>query len=198
MKIFTRLNLLVLALLLLVVACGPQTHEFGGLSFENPQVAPDFTLTGVNNQSVSLSDFRGQYVFIYFGYTFCPDLCPDTLAKLARVRKELGNKGDQMQVIMISVDPARDTPDKLAEYVGHFDESFVGLTGSDEELDATGAAYGLYYDRHDGTPATGYLIDHTARTYLLDPDGRIIVAYPHEAPDDAIEADMRWLLKQNG
>ena len=120
------------------------------------------------------------------------------MAKLARVRKELGNKGEQMQVIMISVDPARDTPDKLAEYVGHFDDSFVGLTGSDEELDATGAAYGLYYDRHDGTPATGYLIDHTARTYLLDPDGRIIVAYPHEALDDAIEADMRWLLKQNG
>lgn len=197
MKIFSRLNLLLLGLLILVAACGPQTHEFGGLTFDDPEAAPDFTLSAANDQSVSLSDFRGQYVFIYFGYTFCPDLCPDTLAKLARVRKQLGEQGEQMQVIMISVDPDRDTPDKLAEYVSHFDGSFVGLTGSDAEIDATGAAYGLFYQRHEGTAATGYLIDHTARTYLLDPDGRIIVAYPHEATDDAIEADMRWLLDQN-
>jgi len=193
MKRFYRPIGILLCLLLLSTACS-QTHEFGGAVYEEPQTVPDFTLAAANEQTVSLSDFRGQYVFIYFGYTFCPDLCPDTLAKLARVHKQLGDEAGQMQVVMISVDPERDTPEKLAEYVAAFDDSFVGLTGSPTEIDAAGAAFGLYYEKHEGTAATGYLIDHTARTYLLDPNGRILVAYPYDATDDAIEADLRYLL----
>jgi len=194
MKRFSRLIGILLCLLLLTPACSRQAHEFGGAVYEEPQAVPDFTLSAANGQSVSLSDFRGQYVFIYFGYTFCPDLCPDTLAKLARVHQQLGDEAGQVQVVMISVDPERDTPERLAEYVAAFDDSFVGLTGSPAEIDAAGAAFGLYYEKHEGTAATGYLIDHTARTYLLDPDGRILVAYPYDATDDAIEADLHYLL----
>ena len=188
-----RFTLLMMGLLFLV-ACGQQTHEFGGLTFDEPQTVPDFTLEAANEQAVSLSDFRGRYVFVYFGYTYCPDLCPDTLAKLARVRQELGDQADQVQVVMISVDPERDTPETLAEYVGHFDDSFVGLTGSPAAIDAAGAPFGLFYEKHDGTVSSGYLIDHTARVFLLDRDGRILIAYPFDAPDEAITADLRWLL----
>ncbi|MBK8985482.1 MAG: SCO family protein [Chloroflexi bacterium] len=190
-----RISLLILGLLFLA-ACRPQPHEFGGLLFEDAQPVPDFSLAAANKQSISLSDYRGQFVFVYFGYTYCPDLCPDTLAKLARVRRQLGDQADQMQVIMISVDPERDTPDKLAEYVEHFSDSFIGLTGSPAEVDAAGAPFGLFYQKHDGTAASGYLVDHTARTYLLDRDGRILIAYPHDAPDTAITADLRYLLAQ--
>ena len=193
MKRFSRL-IGILLCLLLTTACSRQAHEFGGAVYVEPQAVPNFILSAANGQSVSLSDFRGQYVFIYFGYTFCPDLCPDTLAKLARVHQQLGDEAGQVQVVMISVDPERDTPERLAEYVAAFDDSFVGLTGSPAEIDAAGAAFGLYYEKHEGTAATGYLIDHTARTYLLDPDGRILVAYPYDATDDAIEADLHYLL----
>lgn len=190
-------SLLLLPLLALIISCtAPATHEFGGLVFETPQPAPDFTLTAAEGQQVSLSDYEGKYIFIYFGYTFCPDVCPITLGKLASVQADLGEQGDQMQVLMVSVDPERDTPEKLAEYVGHFDERFVGLTGSPEEIDAAGSAFGLFYQKHEGSAASGYLVDHTARTFLVSPDREIIVAYPQDASSEAVLADMQWLLAQ--
>jgi protein SCO1/2 len=190
-------SLLLLPFLTLIIGCTtPATHEFGGLVFPTPQPAPDFTLTAAEGQQVSLSDYEGKYVFIYFGYTFCPDVCPITLGKLASVQADLGEQGDQMQVLMVSVDPERDTPEILAEYVGHFDERFVGLTGSPEEIDAAGSAFGLYYQKHEGSAASGYLVDHTARTFLLNPDREIIAAYPQDASSEAVLADMQWLLAQ--
>ncbi len=189
-------SLLLLPFLTIIIGCtASATHEFGGLVFPTPQPAPDFTLTAADGQ-VSLSDYEGKYVFIYFGYTFCPDICPITLGKLASVQADLGEKGDQMQVLMVSVDPERDTPEKLAEYVGHFDERFVGLTGSPEEIDAAGSAFGLFYQKHEGSAASGYLVDHTARTFLVSPDREIIAAYPQDASSEAVLADMQWLLAQ--
>lgn len=188
------LMLFMLGLMLGVLGCAPQTHEFAGAVLPDTQPMPDFTLTAANDQPVSLSDYSGKYVFVYFGYTFCPDLCPDTLAKLARVRDELGAGADQVQVIMISVDPARDTPEILADYVSHFDPTFVGITGTKEEIDAVGVPYGLYYEAHEGTAASGYLVDHTARTFLIDKAGVARVAYPFDATTDALLADMEWLL----
>ena len=170
-------------------------HEFAGAALEDPQPVPDFTLTAAGGP-VSLSDFRYQYVFLYFGYTYCPDFCPTTLAKLRQIRSELGDDAGRMQVIMISVDPERDTPDLLARYTAAFDASFVGLTGAPDEIDAVGDTYGLFYQKHEGSAATGYLVDHSTRTYLIGPDGRALVAYPHDATADAILADLRWLLDQ--
>jgi protein SCO1/2 len=178
-----------------LAGCTATTHEFAGATLEDPQPVPDFTLTSAEGP-VSLSDFRDQYVFLYFGYTFCPDFCPTTLAKLRQVRGELGEDADRMQVLMVSVDPERDTPEVLAEYVDAFDPAFVGLTGTTAEIDAAGEPYGLFYQRNEGSAATGYLVDHTTRTYLIGPDGRALVAYPHDATADAMLADLRWLMEQ--
>lgn len=174
---------------------GRATHEFAGAALEDPTPLPDFTLTAADGP-VSLSDFRGQYVFLYFGYMFCPDFCPTTMAKLAKVHRDLGEDAARMQVIMVSVDPERDTPDALAKYAAAFNPTFVGITGAKEEIDAAGEPYGLFYERHEGSAATGYLVDHSTRTYLIGPDGRALVAYPHDAPAEGILADLRWLIDQ--
>lgn len=199
MSLKFRFIILGALLLWLSAACSAfQPHEFGGVVFPEPQTVSDFALTAANDQTVHLSDFEGDYVFVYFGYTFCPDLCPDTLAKLALVRRELGDDAERMQVLMVSVDPERDTPERLAEYVSFFDDSFVGVTGTPEEIDAAGKPFGLYYEAHEGSSDSSYLVDHTARAFLLDPNGRLIVAYPYDASDEAILADMEYLLAQEG
>lgn len=193
-----RRTALLLAVLLAagLAACSEKvTHEFGGAVLESQETLPDFTLTAADGP-VSLSDFRGQYVFLYFGYMFCPDFCPTTMAKLAKVHRDLGEDAARMQVVMVSVDPERDTPDALAKYAAAFNPTFVGITGTKEEIDHAGEPYGLFYERHEGSPASGYLVDHSTRTYLIGPDGRALVAYPHDAPADSILADLRWLIDQ--
>ena len=176
-------------------ACREPAHEFAGAVLDSTQPVPDFTLTGVDGP-VSLSDYDGKYVFVYFGYTYCPDICPDTLSKLARVLKQLKpEEAEQVQVIMISIDPDRDTPELLAEYAAYFDPSFVGITGTQDEIDAAGKPYYLFYEKHEGTSASGYLIDHTARTYLVDKAGNARVAYPFDAQADAIAEDLKWLMR---
>lgn len=190
--------LLFIALLIIgQSACAVEaTHEFAGAVLESPEPLPDFTLMSADGP-VSLSDFRGQYVFLYFGYMFCPDFCPTTMAKLAEVHRELGDDAERMQVVMISVDPERDTPDALAKYAAAFNPTFVGITGAKEEIDLVGEPFGLFYERHEGSAATGYLVDHSTRTYLIGPDGRALVAYPHDASAEAIMADLRWLLSRD-
>lgn len=186
-----------LLIVLAVAGCGPtQNHEFAGAVLPDATPIPDFTLTAAGDTPVNLSDFRGQYVFVYFGYTFCPDFCPTTMAKLARVREALGDDAERMQVIMVTVDPERDTPEALADYVSRFDPSFVGLSGTPAEIDAAGAPFGLFYQKNEGSAATGYLVDHSTRTYLIDPAGNARIAYPHDAAVEDIVADLRWLIEQ--
>lgn len=195
LRLFLGVSILLLVLLG-TAACGSSApHEFAGAELTILQPVPDFTLTGENGP-VSLSDFEGKYIYLYFGYTYCPDICPDTLAKLARVREALGDEADEMQVIMVSVDPERDTPDVLAEYVSHFDPSFVGITGTKAEIDAAGEPFGLFYQKNEGSAATGYLVDHSTRTFLIDRDFNARVAYPFDVTQDALLADLRHLMAQ--
>lgn len=188
----------VVALLLmgavLLAGCGAE-HELAGAVMDPPQPVPDFTLYTEGNTPVSLSDFRGQYVYIYFGYTFCPDFCPTTMSALTRARRELGDEADRMQVVMITVDPERDTPDVVANYVRFFDPSYVGLSGTTAEIDAAGEPFGIFYQKHPGSAASGYLVDHSTRTYLIDPEGNYRVAYPYETTPEQFAADLRWLME---
>jgi protein SCO1/2 len=189
--------MLLLGLVMItLMGCGGATREFAGATLDPPLPVPDFTLEAAGNQQVSLSDFRGQYVFLYFGYTFCPDACPITLSMLSQVRDQLGDDADRMQVIMVTVDPERDTPAVLADYVTRFDPSFIGLAGTKEAIDAAGQPFGLFYQRNEGTTSGGYLVDHTTRTYLIDPDGNALVAYPHDVPAESVVEDLRWLLSR--
>ncbi len=190
--------ILFLTTLFLLTACGgitvaPAEPEFEGAAYPEPQPVDDFTLMSVDGP-VSLDDLAGKYTYIYFGYTYCPDVCPATLSQLARVKERLGADGSEMQVVMITVDPERDTPEKLAEYLHHFDPDFVGLSGDSAEIDAAGKPFGLYYERHEGSTETGYLVDHTARTFLLNRNGDVILSYAFDTPTDAFYNDFQKLL----
>mgnify|MGYP000848189468 FL=1 len=171
----------------------PQLH---GTVIQSPDRVPDFTLDASTGERVSLSDLRGKVLLVYFGYTFCPDACPTTMAELKKVPPALGRSADDVQVVMISADPQRDTPEVLREYLAHFDPSFLGLTGTEEEILAAATPLGIYYYAHEGSAASGYLVDHTTSVLAIDREGYLRVIYSFETPGEDIAADMRWLVRQ--
>ncbi len=158
-----------------------------------PQPAPEVVLTGAGGREVRLSAFSGKVVLLYFGYTFCPDVCPTTLTELRKAFQELGPRADAARVIMVSVDPERDTPDRIDEYVKRFDRRFLGLSGTPEQVAAAAAAFDIYYTRERGSAASGYLVTHTASVLLIDPDGQIRLSYAYGTPPADIAADIRAL-----
>ncbi len=169
-------------------------YTYHGTVLQSPELDRGFALTGPDGRQVNLRDFRGQAVLLYFGYTFCPDVCPATLVELAQASKMLAEDAEKVQVIMISVDPDRDSPESLQEYVTYFDPSFIGVTGSEDEVAAVAAQYGIFYEKHEGTVATGYLIDHTASVIVIDPDGYFRLIYPFGTPAADIAEDIRHLV----
>jgi protein SCO1/2 len=195
----TTTYLLFLGLLLITIAaCGSgeiDPSQFRGTTMPSPIPAPDFTLSNADGEAVSLSDFQEEIVLLYFGYTFCPDICPTTLSELKKVQQELDEKGEKIQVLMVTVDPQRDTREKLAEYVTHFHPDFIGLSGTKEEIDAAGEGYGLYYEKHEGTEATGYLVDHTARVFVVDPEGNYQLSFSYGTPVEDIVHDLRLIMR---
>lgn len=170
-------------------------HTFHGTVIQSPDTSHDFTLTSING-NVSLSDFRGKIVLIYFGYTFCPDICPGTLGNVAQALRDMGAKAEDVQLIMVSLDPERDTPEKLAEYMNHFHPSFIGITGSKEQLDEVASLYGIYYQKNEGSSATGYLIDHTATLLVLDREGYLKLVFPYGVTAQDIADDLKYMLRQ--
>ena len=183
-----------LVALVILTQLGGSKHEYVGTLFSNPEPAPGFSLVSDTEERASLDDFRGQVVLLYFGYTFCPDICPASLAELAAAVNLLGGDKDRVQVAMISVDPERDTPAVLADYVDHFDESFVGLTGSAEEIAAVAESYNVFYEAAEGTAATGYLVDHWAGVVVIDREGRLVELFSYDTASEDIAEDIReWL-----
>jgi protein SCO1/2 len=167
-----------------------------GILLQSPQPALNFTLNGHNGQAVSLADYRGQLVLLYFGYTTCPDVCPTTLADLHRARQALGSRGQDVQVLMVTVDPERDTVSVLAEYIAHFDPSFIGLTGTPNQIAEIATYYGIFYERKEADSALGYLVDHTATVLVIDRQGYGRVIFPYGTPAEEIAADLRYLLSR--
>ncbi len=171
--------------------------RFNGIVMQSPQPMPNFTLTAHTGEKVSLFDYRDKVVLLYFGYTFCPDVCPATMWELSEAIGRLSPKQqDQVQVLMISVDPERDTTEKLADYVAHFNPAFVGMTGTEDEILSATTPFGIYYEKHDGSAESGYLIDHTASVTVLDKDGYMRLIYPFNTPAEAISADLIHLIRQ--
>jgi protein SCO1/2 len=169
--------------------------NFHGMVMQSPDPVPDFTLTSQTGEELSLSDLRGKAVLLYFGYTYCPDACPTTLAELKKAKAELGAAGEDVQVVMVSVDPLRDTPEALAAYLAAFDPTFIGLTGSEEAILQAATPLGIYFAKNEGSAATGYLVDHTTTVAAIDRDGYLRVVYPFETQGEDIAADMRYLLR---
>jgi len=192
MRILTYL----ITLVFLLVACKKE-HTFYGHLYDAP--AYDFELTSQDNKRVKLSDYLRQkkIVLLFFGYTFCPDVCPTALTTIAEVMKNLNEKErERVQVLFISVDPERDTPQQLKSYVTFFYPTFVGLTGSPKEIEKTAREYKAYYRKVEGESKGGYLIDHTATIYLITPDGKIKLLYtPTKQEPQKMAEDIQYLLK---
>lgn len=197
-RTFLRVGLGILLVLALAVGgvLLAQRPAYRGLLYDPPVPAPDFTLLTAGDRDVSLHDFRGRVALLFFGYTTCPDVCPTTLAILRQVRAGLGDAADRLQVLYVTVDPERDTPDRVQEYVSVFDPAFIGLSGSLEVLEKTWADYGVTRVIEPASDsAAGYFVTHSTRLYLIDPQGQLFLSYTYGTPPEDILHDLQELLK---
>lgn len=171
-------------------------NQLRGSVIEPPVPAAEIALTDQNGRPFRLSDYRGEVVLLFFGYAACPDVCPATLAVLKQARAQLKpEQADRVQVVFITVDPNRDTPALIQEYVSRFDPNFLGLSGTEEELATVWTAYGVF--RELGTPnANGfYEVSHTARVYVVDARGNLSLSFPFGATVEDVTHDLKILLK---
>ncbi|MFZ5819909.1 MAG: SCO family protein [Chloroflexota bacterium] len=173
----------------------PKDDSFRGTLYDPALPAPGFELTQGKGSTFRLGEMRGVVTLLFFGYTSCPDVCPTTLSELRRVLDGLGADADRVQVVFVTVDPERDTPEKLGQYVAMFNPSFIGLSGSVQALETVWRDYGVYRAvQQMPNSATGYLVDHTARLYVIDPDGNLRLSFSYGTPVDDILHDLRILL----
>lgn len=155
----------------------------------------DFRLTDHNGKSRTLADFRGKAVVLFFGYTHCPDACPTTLADLAHVMRLLGKDAERVQVLFVTVDPERDRPELLAQYVPSFDPSFLALYGDAQATAQAAGAFGVTYRKQP--TSSGYNMDHSAGAFLIDQKGRVRLLAPYGQRADWLAEDIRLLLALN-
>jgi protein SCO1 len=161
------------------------------------QVGGPFTLTDHTGKTRTNADFRGKFMLVYFGYTYCPDICPTDLAQISQAIDKLGAAGDDVQPLFISVDPERDTPSVLAQYVAMFHPRLIGLTGTPEELRAVADSYKVYYAKYLPPDGSVYLIDHTGFTYLMGRFGEYLGFFPPGTPSDRMVEIIRQHLAQH-
>jgi protein SCO1/2 len=188
--------LALIGVVMAIVVFFPKADSLRGTVFDPALPAPEIELTQGNGSSFRLSEMRGKVVLLYFGYTFCPDVCPTTLADLRRVVADMGEDASRVQVVFVTVDPERDTLEKMQEYVSMFDPTFVGLSGSFDELQKVWNEYGIYREETEfPNSASDYLVNHTARVYLIDPDGNLHISYSYGTPPDDIVHDIKILFR---
>ena len=177
-----------------LTACSPDGPAFRGVNITGADYARDFSLTDHHGQLRSLKDFRGKVVVVFFGFTQCPDVCPTSMQELAEVKAALGADGERLQGIFISVDPERDTLEMLKAYMENFDPSFLALRPTPEQLPALAKDFKIYYKKVDGTTPTSYTLDHSAGSYLYDPQGRLRFYHRYGSGTEALTEDVRLLL----
>jgi len=188
------MRLLVPALVALsLLACTrSEDSPFHGIDLSDASWGRSLRLPDLDGTPRTLGDFDGRYVLLTFGYTHCPEVCPLSLAKTAQVRRALGDAAGRVQVVFVTVDPGRDTPDVLQRYVRAFDREILALRGSVDETRTAANSFRASFRKvaHE----TGYAIDHTMLIYLIGPDQRLKLAFPHDTPGDEILADLKTLL----
>lgn len=199
-----RKTLLAGALALAVLASGtyfafrptaPADLGFRAGVFDPPRAAPGFVLDGSDGKKLSLHDHLGKVIIVEFGFTYCDNVCPITLARLTEVYKKLGSAAKDVQLIYVTVDPKRDTPDRLREHLTTFNPTFLGATGSPTELDAVFKSYGVVAEQVAPTNnAQGYAFDHSSSLYLVDRKGKLRVLVPFGTSADDMVHDLRLLL----
>jgi protein SCO1/2 len=182
-----------LAALLLVAATGRAADApLKAGVFDPPRAAPDFSLRGSDGNDLTLARYRGKVVILFFGYTHCPTVCPTTLATLARARRQLGPDAADLQVVYVTVDPEHDGVARLRDVLGKIDPSFVGGTGTPEQLEGVRRDYGVQSSRIEA--GGGLFFNHSSSTFLIDRAGMLRALMPYGQPADAYVHDVRILL----
>jgi protein SCO1/2 len=172
----------------------PPPPKFQATDITGAAFARDFRLTDHNGQVRTLADFKGKAVAIFFGYTHCPDVCPTTLSDFAAALQQMGPQAERVQVIFVTVDPQRDTPELLKQFVPAFNPGFLGMYTDAETLKQLAKEYKVVYQKTSVKAADDYLIDHSAGTYIYDPQGNIRLLMPYGSSPEAIAHDLRILL----
>lgn len=191
------MRLILLGLLLpVLVACGQasNTQKFNATDITGVDFGNALQLTDHTGKPRTLSDFKGKVVALFFGYTHCPDVCPTTMTDLKQAKKLLGKQADEFQVLFVTLDPARDTPALLTEYVPAFDPSFVGLYGTQTQTDAVLKDFKIFAAKVENTGRSGYTIDHSAGVYVFDKTGKIRLYVDYGTKPDLIAGDIQKLL----
>lgn len=196
MKILKHVTSMLMALsLLTLVACNPAQEKFNNTDLTGLDYAKDFALTDHNGKARTLADFKGKAVVIFFGYTQCPDVCPTTMVEMANVMKLLGPDADKVQVLFVTLDPERDTQTLLASYVPNFDKRFLGLYGDAAATARVAKEFKVFYQKVEGKTPGSYTVDHTAGSYVFDPQGRIRLFLRHGQGAEPVAHDLKILLK---
>jgi protein SCO1/2 len=172
-------------------------YAYHGSLLETPVLAPEIHLNDQDGHSFNLGDQRGKVVLVAFGYTNCPDVCPTTLAQFKQIKAGLGDDAASVRFVLITVDPERDTPERLKQYLGSFDRQFTGLTSSRSDLERVWQEYGVYQQKHAPDSAGNYEVDHTARIYAIDKGGNFRLTYPYDMQASAIVEDVRHLVEES-
>ena len=186
---------LAMASLTLCLACSPEKPSFNAIDLTGADYAQGFELKDHNGQLRTMADFKGKVVVVFFGYTQCPDFCPTTLTEWVQVKKSLGEQGDRLQAVFITVDPERDTPEMLKAYMGNFDPTFLALVPSLDALPALAKSFKVYYKKVPGPTPTSYTMDHQAGTYIYDTEGRVRLYARYGLGPQAMAQDIAKLLK---
>ena len=181
-------------LALVVGACGPTAPKFLGSDVTGAGFGHDFRLTDHTGKPRTLADFRGKVVVIFFGYTQCPDACPTTLSELAAALQKLGPDAAGVQVLFVTVDPERDTPDLLSHYVPAFNPSFLGLRGDAQATADAAKEFKVIYQKQPGATPGSYSMDHSAGTFIFDPQGRLRVYVSYGQGPEVFAHDIGELL----
>lgn len=194
-----RLSALAAGVLLATAACA--APAFHGVETDPPTAVFDIGLSNGTGPSFRLSDQKGKWVLLFFGYTNCPDVCPLTLSHIGTVLRDLGPTADRVAVVFVSVDPDRDTPDRLAQFAASFGPQVIGVTGERAEIDAAVEACGARYELHTDeatTSAAGYSVSHSGDVFVIDPDQRLRLTFPFGIPAADILADLKRLIGKSG
>lgn len=194
-----RLPGLVLPLMmsLMLAACGKsEAPPFTLTDITGSTFAKGFALNDHHKQPRTLEAYRGKAVWLFFGFTHCPDVCPTMMSQLALAHKKLGEDAGKVQVLFVTLDPERDTPELLAQYVPAFNPSFVGLYGTPQQTTATADAFKIYYRKNAGDNPAFYTLDHSSQVFVFDPQGRPRLLYTSASSTDSLVADTRRLLAE--
>jgi protein SCO1/2 len=186
----------IVGLLMIGLLLFPKGPALKGNLVQPPKILQDFKLPDANGGTVHLADFRGKLTLFFFGYTHCPDMSPSILSEVSEAFYLLGDQAGQVRMVMVSVDPERDTPQEIASYAAFYHPDFTGLTGSPEEVSAVAQQFNVIYYKHEGSEATGYLINHTATLTLVDAAGQIREVFEFGTSAADIAADISYWLDQ--